>query len=59
MEELSIEEFTKIIGIGKIKAIQLKAVCELAKRMSRPIEKRNVKITNSDDVANLIMEEMK
>ena len=59
LQELSIEEFTKIKGIGKIKAIQLKAVCELAKRMSRPIEKINVKITNSDDVANLLMEEMK
>ncbi len=59
LQELSIEEFTKIKGIGKIKAIQLKAVCELAKRMSRPIAKINVKITNSDDVANLLMEEMK
>ena len=59
LQDLSIEEFTKIKGIGKIKAIQLKAVCELAKRMSRPIEKINVKIKNSEDVAKLLMEEMK
>ena len=59
LQELSIEELTKIKGIGKIKAIQLKAVCELAKRMSRPIEKINIKIKTSDDVANLLMEEMR
>ena len=59
LQELSIEELTKIKGIGKIKAIQLKAVCELAKRMSRHIEKINIKIKTSDDVANLLMEEMR
>ena len=36
LRELSLEEITKIKGIGKIKAIQLKAVCELAIRMSKP-----------------------
>ena len=59
LQELSIEELTKIKGIGKIKAIQIKAVCELAKRMSRPIEKINIQIRTSDDVADLLMEEMK
>ena len=59
LQELSIEELTKIKGIGKIKAIQIKAVCELAKRMSRPIEKINIKIRTSDDVADLLMEEMR
>ena len=37
LQELSIQELTKIKGIGKVKAIQLKAICELAKRMNRPI----------------------
>ena len=34
LTNLTIEEFTKIKGIGKVKAIQLKAVCELATRIN-------------------------
>ena len=33
LQELSLEDLTKLRGIGKIKAIQIKAVCELAKRI--------------------------
>ena len=36
LHEISIKELQKINGIGKVKAIQIKAICELAKRMSRP-----------------------
>ena len=32
--DLTIEEFMKIKGIGKVKAIQLKAVCELVTRIN-------------------------
>lgn len=59
LQNFSIEEFMKIKGIGKVKAIQLKAVFELTKRMSRPIDKINIKVKTSEDVANLIMEEMR
>lgn len=31
LQELSLEEFMQIKGVGKVKAIQLKAVCELTK----------------------------
>ena len=48
----------KIKGIGKVKAIQLKAVCELTKRISKPINNR-IKIKNSKDVADLLMPEMR
>lgn len=58
MQDISLEEFQKIKGIGKVKAIQLKAVCELAKRMSQPINKKQIKICSSDDVANLFFEEL-
>ncbi len=44
LQELSLEEFMKIKGIGKVKAVQLKAVCELAKRISRPIVQIKTKI---------------
>ena len=59
LQNISIEEFQKIKGIGKVKAIQLKAVCELARRMSQPINRKNIKINSSIDVAELLMEEMR
>ncbi|MBE5806063.1 MAG: JAB domain-containing protein [Clostridiales bacterium] len=59
LQNVSIEEFQKIKGIGKVKAIQLKAVCELARRMSQPINRKNIKISSSKDVADLLMEELR
>lgn len=59
LQEMSIEEFMKIKGIGKVKAIQLKAMCELAKRMARPIHDLNCTITFPEDIAKLIMEELR
>ncbi len=58
MQDLSIADFMKIKGIGKVKAIQLKAICELTKRISRPINYQ-IKIKNSKDVASLLMPEMR
>lgn len=59
LQDISITEFMKIKGIGEIKAIQLLAVCELVKRINKPINKENIKIKDSKDVANLLMNEMK
>lgn len=59
LQEISLEEFMQIKGIGKVKAIQLKAVCELAKRMSKPINNLKVKIKTTRDVADLLMEELR
>ncbi len=58
-QELSIEEFMQIKGIGKVKAIQLKAICELAKRISKPIENIKTKIKTPQDIVNLLMDELK
>ena len=54
LQELSINEFMQIKGIGKVKAIQLKAVCELAKRMSRPISNLKTKIRTSQEKEKLL-----
>lgn len=59
LQEISIAEFMKIKGIGEIKAIQLLAVCELVKRINKPINKENIKIKNSKDVAELLMNELR
>lgn len=58
LQNVSVEELTKIKGIGSVKAIQIKAVCELNKRMARPIEKTKIYIRTSDNVAQLLMNEM-
>lgn len=58
LQDISIEEFMQIKGIGKVKAMQLKAVAELAKRMSRPINS-TVVINKAEDVADLLMQELR
>ena len=59
LTDISIEEFMKIKGIGKVKAIQLKAVSELSKRISKPITNHRIIIKNAADVAKLFIEELK
>ena len=59
LEQTPIEELTKIKGIGRVKAIQIKAVCELAKRIARPINSEKIIIKTPKDVANLLMEELR
>ena len=58
LRDLSIEEITKIKGMGRIKAIQLKAVCELAVRMNSTPNYRKVKIREPNDIAKILMDEM-
>ena len=36
LQDFSLEELKNIKGIGRVKAIQIKAMCELAGRMSKP-----------------------
>ena len=55
---LSIEEMAKIKGIGRIKAIQLKAVCELANRMNQPLNYKKIKIKEPNDVVKILMNQM-
>ena len=59
LQELSITDLMQIKGIGKVKAIQLKAVCELAKRMGQPLNTNKITIKSPEDVANLVMEELR
>lgn len=59
LEDISVNEFQKVKGIGRVKAIQLKAVCEIAKRIIRPIDTLRFKIKKPEDVAELLMGEMR
>ena len=59
LRNLTIEEFMEIKGIGKVKAIQLKAICELAIRMARPSNYRKIKIKEPYDLAKIFMSELR
>ena len=58
MQDISIEELTEINGIGKVKAIQIKAVSEIAKRITKPTTNK-IKISSTKDVAELVMSELR
>ena len=59
LRDLSIEELKRIKGIGKIKAIQIKAMCELATRISRPTNYRQIQIKRPKDIAKFLMPDLK
>lgn len=59
LQDISITELTKIKGIGKVKAIQLLAVVELAKRINIPMNSNIIKVKNTADIVKLLMNEMK
>ena len=59
LQEVPLAELTKIKGVGRVKAIQIKAVCEIAKRMSMPLNSNKIRIKTGEDVAKLLMEEMR
>ena len=59
LKNITIEEFMQINGIGKVKAIQLKAICELAIRMNKPSNYKHVQIKNPEDMAKIVYGELK
>ncbi|MCX8129227.1 MAG: DNA repair protein RadC [Clostridia bacterium] len=58
--DLSLEQLKCIRGIGKVKAIQIKALTELSKRIAASfgLSERPV-VKSPDDVSRLLMEEMR
>lgn len=57
LNEMSIEELTKIRGIVKVKAIQLKAACEFSKRINRPIDEIKIQIKSPKDIVKFLYDE--
>jgi len=58
--DASLEQLRGINGIGRVKAIQIKALAELSKRMSSTfIMNGKVTIKSPEDVSRLLMEEMR
>ena len=58
LRELTTKELTSIKGIGRVKAIQILALAELANRMLTPIKTSEQKIKTTEDVANLFISQM-
>ncbi len=59
LKTVSLEELMKINGIGRVKAIQIKALCELSIRMSKPSNYKKIQIKSTESIANLVMEELR
>lgn len=59
LRDITIEELTKIKGIGKVKAIQIKAVCEFASRMYSIDDYKSYTIKQPKDIAEILFQEMR
>ena len=58
LRDISLEEFMQIKGIGRVKAIQLKAICEFAQRMNKPTNYKKVRINKPEQVVEVIQKDM-
>ncbi len=59
LNHLSIEQLKKIKGIGRVKAIQIKAALEFSKRVATSDGVFHHSVKSSNDVVNLMMEELR
>jgi DNA repair protein RadC len=59
LHDMTLDEMKEIKGIGRVKAIQLKALAEISIRLcSSSLNNKNM-ISNDQDVSDLLMEEMR
>lgn len=56
---LTLNELTRIKGIGRVKAIQLLCLTEITKRMAKEIHKESLKLVTPHNVANYYMQDMR
>lgn len=59
LTDMSMEQFTEIKGIGAAKALQIQAGIELGRRLARSAMNETVTIRSPQDVASLLMEDMR
>lgn len=55
----SVDDLTKVKGIGDCKAAQIMAAIELGKRIKRQGLHNNIKVSSPEVIANLVMDSMK
>ena len=56
---LSVQDMQKIPGIGQVKAIQLKCIAELSKRMAKTRYKERICLSDPGSIASYYMEDMR
>lgn len=59
LHNLSIEQLMKVKGIGRVKAIQIKAALEISKRIATSDGIVQHVVKSANDVSNLLMEDMR
>lgn len=59
LHQLSLAQLKSITGIGEVKAIKVKAIGELARRMARQSVREKVKFDSPDKLAEYYMESMR
>ena len=59
LQSLTLQELMQIKGIGRVKAIQIKAACEFATRLFQTVDYNKVIINNPHDIAKIFMSELK
>ncbi len=59
IEHLSLKELKKIAGIGKVKAIQIKCIAELSKRIAKAEQYQKVSFRQPKSIAEYYMEEFR
>lgn len=57
--EMSVEELKGIKGIGKVKAIQIKCIAELSRRIAKYNARIGIDFSNSEKIANYYMEDLR
>ena len=53
------EELVEIKGIGKTKALKLKAISEIIKRVERPIVDEEIQVNSTNELAKIMIPEMR
>ena len=59
LNRLSMEDLAKIPGIGRVKAIQLKCIAEISKRMTATLYQKNLVATEPKTIAYYYMEQLR
>ena len=59
LQRLSLRELSKLPGIGKVKAVQLKSICELSRRMARQRRAQRPNLCSAQAVVDYLMEDMR
>ena len=59
LQKLSVKELSKLPGIGKVKAVQLKSICELSRRMASRRRAQRPCFDSAVKVVDYLMEDMR